>query len=169
MTSLITILNRKLEITRLRELLPARSKVVLYDTLTRDKRSRGDIFKNLDSLIVLYEGKINKKRAGHYVCLLPRTHHIEYFSSLARSPSDEMSAFHEDPGVFKRLLGKNFIYNRKKLQMNSYTLQDCGYWVLARAILHKLKIAQFQRLFKPLTLRSSDEVLGMMSILLANL
>jgi hypothetical protein len=169
MTSLNDILNKKLEITRLRELLPARSKVVLYDTLARDKRGRGEVLKNLDSLIVLYEGTINKKRAGHYVVLLPRAHHIEYFSSLARSPSDEMSAFHEDPGVFKRLLGKNFTYNRKKLQMNSYTLQDCGYWVLARAILHKLKIAQFQRLFKPLSLRSSDECLGMMSILVANL
>ena len=163
------IISKPMTLSRLRELLPNDSKAVLYSSLQKDNRKRQDIFRGIKSLIVLYEGKIDGRKQGHFVCLIPRPHSIEYFSSLGRAPTDEMNAFHTDPTAFRNLLGKNYTYNRKKLQLDSYTVEDCGYWTLARAILAKMKLAEFQKIFQPKSLRSSDEVLGNMMYLLANL
>lgn len=160
------IISKPLGLEKLRSLLPKQSKAVLYETLRNQKRS--NVFQNLDSLVVLYETKVDNKKTGHYVVLIPRSHSIEYFSSLGRSPTDEMSALHQDPTIFKELLGKNYTYNRKKLQLQTYEVEDCGYWCIARCILHELKVSAFQRLFTPRSLKSSDEVLSVMSLLLAN-
>ena len=159
------IISQPLGMEKLRSLLPKQSKVVLYESLRNSQRS--EVFKNLDSLVVLYETKINNKKQGHYVCLIPRAHSIEYFSSLGRSPADEMNALHQDPTVFRKLLGKGFTYNRKKLQLDTYTVEDCGVWCIARAILHKSKLSPFLRLFTPRQLSSSDEVLAVMSLLIS--
>ena len=159
-------MSKPLGLEKLRSLLPDDSKAVLYESLRGKKRA--DVFKNLSSLVVLYETKIGGKKQGHYILLLPRAHSLEYFSSLARSPTDEMNALHQNPTIFKELLGKNYTWNRKKLQLDSYRIEDCGFWVVARAILHELKLSAFQRLFTPRALRSSDEVLAVMSALLAN-
>ena len=160
------IISQPLGLEKLKSLLPERSKVMLYESIRNKKRS--EIFKNLDSLVVLYDTKVNNKKIGQYVGLLPRPHSIEYFSSLGRSPTDEMKSLHQNPAVFRNLLGKNYTYNRKKLQLQSYSVEDCGYWCIARCILHELKLSAFQRLFTPRSLRSSDEVLAVMSALLAN-
>ena len=160
------IISQPLGLEKLRSLLPKDSKAVLYESLRN--KTRAQVFKNIDSLVVLYETKIGNKTQGHYVVLVPRAHSIEYFSSLGRSPTDEMSSLHQDPTVFKKLLGKGYTYNRKKLQLQSYSVEDCGYWAIARCILHELKLSSFQRLFTPRSLKSSDEVLGVMSLLLAN-
>lgn len=160
------IISQPLGLETLRSLLPKSSKAVLYESLRHQKRS--EVFKNLDSLVVLYETKINHKKQGHYIVLLPRAHSIEYFSSLGRSPTDEMSSLHQDPSVFKDLLGKGYTYNRKKLQLQNYNVEDCGYWCIARCILHEVKLPAFQRLFTPRSLQSSDEILALMSVLLAN-
>ena len=169
MVSLRGIISTPMTITRLRALLPKNSKAVLYETLKKDTRKRQAVFQGINSLVVLYEGKINGKKQGHYVVLIPRAHSIEYFSSLGRAPSDEVHAFHEDPTAFQTLLGKNFTYNRKKLQLQSYTVEDCGYWALARCIMYQKKLAEFQKMFSPRTMRSSDEVLATMMFFLANL
>lgn len=153
---------------QLRSMLPSESKAVLYSTLQGSKRKRAHIFKNITALVVLYETTINRKVQGHYVVLIPRAHSIEYFSSLGRSPLDEMNTLHIKPTAFRDILGKNYTYNRKQLQLDSYSVEDCGYWAIARCIMSHIKIAQFQRLFVPRQLRSSDEVLALMSLLLAN-
>ena len=159
------IISQPLGLEKLKSLLPKGSKAVLYESLRNSKRS--DVFKNLNSMVVLYETKIDNKTQGHYVCLIPRAHSIEYFSSLGRSPADEINAMHEDPTVFRKLLGKGFTYNRKKLQLDSYNVEDCGYWCVARAILHESNLSPFHRFFTPRQLTSSDEVLAVMSLLLA--
>lgn len=160
------IIAEPLGLEKLRSLLPKRSKAVLYESLRNKKRAQ--VFNNIDSLVVLYETKIDNKKTGHYVVLIPRAHSLEYFSSLGRSPNDEMSSLHQNPSNFKQLLGKNYTYNRKKLQLQNYSVQDCGFWVVARCILHELKLPAFQKLFTPRSLTSSDEVLAVMSMLLAN-
>jgi hypothetical protein len=162
------IVSNPIDIKTLRALLPDNSSAVLYETLQKDDRSRGDIFKGNNTIVVLYEGMIDGKKQGHFVLLIPRAHSIEYFSSLGRSPVDELKSLHENPTAFQRIMGKNYTYNRKKLQLNSYTVEDCAWWVLARAILWKLKLSDFQKLFHSRSIRSSDEMLSIMSILLAN-
>ena len=166
--SLKEIRREPLGLNKLRAMLPEDSKAILYSSLAKDKRSRQAIFKGLRSLVVLYETKIDGKREGHWVVLIPRAHSIEYFSSLGRSPSDEMNALHVDKTAFSRLLGKNFTYNRAKLQLQKYDIDDCGYWVLARAILVEFNLRDFQKLFRGRIINSSDEMLGLMTLLLAN-
>ena len=161
-----SIMSEPLGLEKLRSLLPANSKAILYESLRN--KTRGEVFKNIDSLVVLYETKVDGSKQGHFVVLLPRAHSIEYFSSLGRSPTDEMISLHQNPTVFKMLLGKGYTYNRKKLQLQNYSVEDCGYWCVARCILHDLNLSKFQRLFTPRQLRSSDEVLAVMSLLLAN-
>ena len=168
MISLQKIIQQPLGLNKLRDMLPEDSKALLYSSLAKDKRSRQAIFKGIRSLVVLYETNIDNKRQGHWVVLIPRAHSIEYFSSLGRSPSDEMHALHQDTTAFERILGKNFTYNRSKLQLQSYSVDDCGYWALARAILVELKLRDFQKLFRGRTIRSSDEMMGLMTLLLAN-
>ena len=168
MISAKDIVSKPIDIKALRALLPNNSKAVLYEALQHDTRSRGEMFKGNNTLVVLYEGMIDGKKQGHFVLLIPRAHSIEYFSSLGRAPSDEMKSLHENPTAFQRIIGKNYTYNRKKLQLDSYTVEDCAWWVLARAILWKMKLSDFQQLFHPRSIRSSDEMLSIMSILLAN-
>ena len=166
--SLQEIRRSPLGLNKLREMLPEDSTAVLYSSLAKDTRSRQAIFKGIRSLVVLYETKIDGSRVGHWVVLIPRAHSIEYFSSLGRSPSDEMNALHQDKTAFSRILGTNFTYNRSKLQLQKYNVDDCGYWALARAILVEFKLRDFQKLFRGRTIRSSDEMLGLMTLLLAN-
>jgi len=168
MVGLREIIRKPLGLNKLREMLPSTSKAMLYSSITNDKRSREAIFKGVKSIVVLYETKINGSRQGHWVVLIPRAHSIEYFSSLGRSPNDEMNALHQDKTAFDRILGKNFTYNRAKLQLQSYSVDDCGYWALARAILVEFKLRDFQKLFRGRTIRSSDEMMGLMTLLLAN-
>lgn len=168
MVSLREIIREPLGLNKLREMLPNNSKAMLYSDLAKNKASRESIFKGLRSIVVLYETKIDGKRQGHWVVLIPRAHSISYFSSLGRSPSDEMNALHQDTTAFNRILGKNFTYNRAKLQLQNYNVDDCGYWALARAILVEFKLRDFQKLFRGRTIRSSDEMMGLMTLLLAN-
>jgi hypothetical protein len=168
MLSLKDIMSKPVAIENLRKLLPKNSSAVLYSTLARDNKSRSEIFKNNKTLVVLYEGIIDGKKQGHFILLIPRAHSIEYFSSLGRSPADELNSLHENPNAFRKLLGKNYTYNRKKLQLDSYTVEDCAYWCIARAILWKIKISEFNKLFQAKCLKSSDEILANMCLLLAN-
>lgn len=166
--SLQEIKRNPLGLNKLRTMLPSDSHAILYSTLAKDNRSRQAIFKGIRSLVVLYETKIDGSRVGHWVVLIPRAHSIEYFSSLGRSPSDEMNALHQDKTAFSRILGKNFTYNRAKLQLQKYDIDDCGYFALARAILVEFTLRDFQKLLSGRTIRSSDEMLGIMTLLLAN-
>ena len=56
------IISKPLGLERLRSLLPEDSKAVLYESLRGKKRS--DVFKNITSLVVLYETKIDNKKEG---------------------------------------------------------------------------------------------------------
>ena len=162
--------RQQVEIKTLRRMLPEGSKVILYDTLKKDSRSRRGIFSGLNSLIVLYEGEIDNRKQGHYICLIPRPTHIEYFSSLGMSPDHETSILGLDNKVFKQLLGKNYKYSRVKLQRDRYDVNDCALWCVARAYLHKIKLQDFQKLFlKKVSLQSTDDRVAYMTYLLQKL
>jgi hypothetical protein len=104
---------------------------------------------------------------GHFVALLPRRHHIEYFSSLGNSWERELDLLSEPHTIFKELLGKSFIYNRTKLQSGSYKVEDCSAWVLARVFLSKLKLREFVQLFqRTVSLSGSDDIVAVLTLLL---
>ena len=83
-----TLKSKPMDITDLRKYLPDYAKAVLYKTLSSSKKA---VFAGGKScVVVLYETTINRQKQGHFVVLIDRQSHIEYFSSLGKSPQDEL-------------------------------------------------------------------------------
>ena len=134
---------------------------------TWPRRSKKDVFSQSDCVVVLYESIINKKKQGHFVVLIVQGNLVEYFSSLGKSPTDELHEMqlNETP-KFKQILGKRFKYNKIPLQnQQDYTVNDCGLFVIARCLLRKKPLREFIKLMRT-TPRSSDDLIALMSILL---
>jgi len=156
------IKSTALDVDYLRKRLPKKCKIVDYTML---KGHRSQIFKGIEALVVLIPKKDSD--IGHFVVLLPREHHIEYFSSLGGSPQSELAKLGEPERQMKEMLGKNYIYNRKKLQSGKYNIQDCGLWCILRCRLRHLKLREFQELFmRSINLQTSDEIAACMGVVM---
>jgi hypothetical protein len=164
LTSLLeTIKATPVSIGFLRKRVPKDVDVIPYSNLKGKHRS--EVFKGKRALIVLIPKKDSKM--GHFIVLLPRRHHIEYFSSLGNSPQRELDLLGEPKKIFEELLGKNFIYNKTKLQSGNYRIEDCAAWVLARIYLSKLKLREFVQLFlRNVQLSDPDTIVACLSVLL---
>jgi len=166
MVKLIQLLEKieqtPLDIEYLRDRLPKMCKVVDY---TKIKGHRSEVFRGLEALVVLIPKKDSD--LGHFIVLLPREHHIEYFSSLGGSPHSELEKLGEPEQRMKEILGKNYIVNTKKLQSGAYNINDCGVWVLLRCQLRHLKLREFQQLFQnSVHLQTSDEIAACLGCIL---
>ena len=151
-----------MSIEALRKKLPPRCKAVMYQGL---RGHRSSLFKNHDAIVVLIPKKNSK--VGHFIVLLAKRNHIEYFSSLGGTPDSEMKKLGEPSERIKAVLGKNYISNSVKLQSGDYHINDCAVWVLLRCYLRKLKLREFQALFsRRVTLQTSDDVAAAMGVLL---
>jgi len=146
----------------LRDRLPKNVDVVTYQSLKNKHRSQ--VFKGKRAVVVLIPKKGSKM--GHFIVMIPRAGHISYFSSLGGSPFEELKQLQEPRIIFENLLGKNFIYNRVRLQSGAYRIVDCAAFVLARVYLSKLKQREFLGLFQQrLSLQSADDVAGVLALL----
>ena len=144
----------------LKRRVPDGVKVVSYQKL---KAGRAALFKGGKPVIVLIPRKGYDE--GHFICLVPWKRSIEYFSSIGNSPQAELAMLDEPLGIMMDILGKNFTYNRVKLQSGKYNINDCAAFCLGRVILHKMKLRDFIGLFKKRVLRSADDVIAMMTLL----
>ena len=156
--------TKKFDITEIRRVLQNHATVLLYETLSNKHK---DVFKKHKCVVVLYESDIGGRRQGHYVVLINSREGVTYFSSLGRSPQDELDALQlaETP-KFAKILGKNYTYNRIALQnKRDYKINTCGLWVVARCLLHTLTNTEFIKLFKR-SLRTTDEKISFASLLL---
>ena len=160
-TLLKTIKQTPVSKAFLKSRLPNGVKVVSY-TFLKGKHRR-EVFSNNKPVVVLIPKKGEK--VGHFIVLLPWPRHIEYFSSLGGSPQSELAALDEPLDIMKRLLGKQFVYNRTQLQSGDYHINDCASWVLARVYLSHIKLRQFVQLFQRRTLSTPDDVVAMMTLL----
>ena len=143
--------------------LPKNCRAVQYKSLKGKHRS--EVFKGVEALVVHVPKRDSK--VGHFIALIPRKHHIEYFSSLGGSAESELDKLGESLAVMKALLGKNYIYNSTKLQSGKYSINSCASWILCRLYLRKLKLRQFTNIFKrKTTLQNSDDIAAIMSLLL---
>ena len=159
MEKLIQLLEKiqqtSMDVEYLRKRLPKKCNVIDYTAIKEGHRS--DVFRGLEALVVL----IPKKGSdlGHFVVLIPREHHIEYFSSLGGTPHSELQKLGEPEKRMTDILGKNFIVNTKKLQSGAYNIEDCGLWVILRCMLRHLKLREFQELFQSsIHLQTSDQI-----------
>ena len=156
-----TIEQTPVNIGFLKQKVPKDVDVYAYEQLKNKHRSA--LFKNKRGIIVLIPKKGEKK--GHFIVLIPRRNHIEYFSSLGNSYETELAQLNEPLDIFKNLLGKQFIYNNIRFQSGKYNINTCGAWVLARVKLAGLKLREFQGLFNRVSLNNADDVVSMMVLL----
>lgn len=145
----------------LKKRVPETVNVLAYPQLRGKHRTA--LFKNKTAIIVLIPKEGSKR--GHFICLVPRPGHIEYFSSLGGSFESELAKLGEHLDLFRKLLGNDYIYNRVKLQSGIYNINTCGAWVLARAKLAHLKLRDFLQLFGRVSLQNPDDVVSMMVLL----
>ena len=144
-----------------RKRLPPRCRIVEYKSLKGKHRS--EVFKGTEALVV----RIPKEGSelGHCIMLIPGRKSIEYFSSLGNPPAKELAILHEPRAIFDKLLGKQFNYNRRKLQSGAYNINDCAVWVLLRAYFRKYKLREFQALFsRRITLETPDDLAAIMAV-----
>lgn len=160
-TLLESIEKKTVTIKFLKERVPDTVSVLAYPQLKGKHRST--LFKGKTAVIVLIPKKGSKR--GHYICLVPRPNHIEYFSSLGNSFESELAQLKEHLDLFRGLLGRNFIYNKLTLQSGRYNINSCGAWVLARAKLAHLKLRDFQQLFQRVSLQNPDDIVSLMVLL----
>jgi hypothetical protein len=167
MTKLKQLIDRlkrtPMNVGTLKKMLPSYATFKTLDQLSDNKKS---VFKNHDCVVLLIESKFSP--IGHFVVLLKsQKGYIEYFSSFGGRVETELKLLGQNGDKIKRLLGKNYSYNSLELQSQSSSIQDCALFVLARIILRKLKLREFQQLFKSnITLRTSDDIVSMLCVLL---
>lgn len=167
MVKLVTLLEKikktPIDLDYLRSKLPSQCRAVEYKSLKGKHRS--EVFKNTEALVVLIP-KIGSD-VGHFVVLLAKKHHIEYFSSLGGSPASELKKLGEPAAIFDQILGKNFITNSQALQSGDYSINDCAVWCLLRCFMRKLKLREFQEIFsRSAHLQTPDDIAACMGILL---
>ena len=171
MVNLRQILTAPMGFHALRAKVPDYCKVVLYSSLLNDDRHRGQIFGSKKCIIVLYEGKISGKIQGHYICLSKRHNRIEYFSSMGCNAQHELTilGLKGKKPAFERILGKAYEVNRKRLQSKKYQINDCAYWCLARVLLYKMSLKEFQQFYlSKLSIQSPDDLLAVSMYISAN-
>jgi hypothetical protein len=146
----------------LKKLLPA---YATFKTLSQLTEHRSKVFGSHDCVVVLIPSKFSS--IGHFVVLVKFPKYIEYFSSFGGSPKSETQKLGQRSNILLKLLGRNYVYNSLELQSSSSTIQDCALFVLARVKLRKLKLREFQELFKgKITLQTPDDIVSMLGILL---
>ena len=146
----------------LRKLVPPKCKVVKLSELKGKHRS--EVFKGVRGMIILLPSTVSPQ--GHYVAVLPRKNHIEYWSSLGNSPAKESKLLHIDEGIIDNLLGRHYIYNRTRLQSGDFSIKTCAMFCVARLYMSDLKMREFNSLFKSgMTANSPDDLVSLMSFM----
>jgi hypothetical protein len=146
----------------LKKVLPPYATFKTLDQLTEH---RSKVFGSHRCVVVLIPSKYTQ--IGHFVVLLRFPKYIEYFSSFGGSPQKETQAMGQTSKILLKLLGRNFVYNSVSLQGASGSIQDCALFVLARIRLRKLKLREFQQLFKQrVVLQGADDIVAMLAVLL---
>ena len=160
--------KQPLSIEMLAKLVPNYCGTAFYDDLAK--------YKNLTAalggkkcLVVLYNIHDNKKnklnQAGHFILINTLAGGVEYFSSSGWSVGKELDITKSNPEIFKRLLGRNYTQNTKPLEKVGDS-NDCWRFCLARAVLAKMPLKDFQKLFTHhINLTSADSIVTLMTML----
>ena len=160
--------KQPLSIEMLAKLLPSYCGTAFYDDLAKYKTLKAAL-EGKGCLVVLYnihDSKKNKlNQAGHFVLINTMAGGVEYFSSSGWSVGKELDVTKSDPEIFKRLLGRNYTENTKPLEKLGSS-NDCWRFCLARAVLAKMPLKDFQKLFSHnLHLKNADSIVTCLTML----
>ena len=157
-------ITKNLDMKDLQRLVPARVKVIRYDTL-RGVKTLSQAMRGNKALIILWNIHDKQHRLlnepGHFFVLVLRNGKPYIFSSTGMTPRRELFISHSDPDVFGRILPKNVAYNSVKLQGNKDSNTCWRYCLLFCQLVVRggMDPRDFTRaISRPLHLHSSDQV-----------
>jgi hypothetical protein len=162
-------IDKVIDTKKLGRLVPDYCRVVRYDRLKG--KTLQQVMGRYTCLIVLWNIHDKQKRTlnqpGHFFVLSTRgPESCVVFSSTGMSPSKELFVTQSDPGLFERILPKDTVYNKIKLQGNRSS-NTCWRWCLAFIHFAPMGLKAFQNLFaKPsLHLNRPDEMVTAMTLM----
>jgi hypothetical protein len=126
----------------IRKILGKDISIVIYDQLKHTKNI-DDIFDKKGRCILLYQNQ--SPTSGHWVCLLKKKDHIEYFDSYGEKMDDMLKEIPKDLKIrtnaenpyLTRLLkssGLPVVYNKYQYQRDGGDVNSCGRWCIARLL-----------------------------------
>ena len=137
--------------------LPRNVAAVLYQNLDSTHLKK-------DAVIILLEDK--KQRIGHFITIVNGK---EYFDSYGKSPEFALKKTNSSDKLL-RLLPKNYVRNRARLQRETGSIETCGLFCIARALFNHLTQKEFLGLFRKKThLNNADETITLMTLLIRKL
>ena len=162
-------ISQPLSIEMLDKLLPNYCRTAFYDDLAKFKTLK-DALQGKRCIAVLYNMHSKGKKlnqAGHFI-LINTFGGVEYFSSSGWPVWKELDVTKSDPKTFDRLLGKRFKRNTAPLEKVGDS-NDCWRFVLARAVLAKMPLKKFVKLFShSLQLSNADEICTLLTMLMVS-
>jgi hypothetical protein len=164
--------QKTLDMTKLKHLLPHYCRVARYDELPGVKTLK-HAMKGSSVLVLLFNVHDKEKRLlnqpGHFFCISTksRSDGVVVFSSTGMSPDHEIFLTQSDPGLLKRILPKNYIYNDVALQKGNSS-NTCWRWIIIFAHLAQFGLKKFQRMFKNpnLHINNPDEMVTLLTFIL---
>jgi len=162
-------IKQPLSIEMLSKLLPSYCRAAFYDDLAKFKTLK-DALQGKRCLAVLYNvhdrAKNKLNQAGHFILINTMGRQVEYFSSSGWEVAKELSTTNSDPKIFQRLLGRNFVRNTHPLEKLGDS-NDCWRFVLARAVLAKMPLKKFVKMFShSIHLSNADEICTLLTMLM---
>ena len=165
-------LHKTLDMTKLKHLLPRYCRVARYDELLKVKTLE-QAMRGSSVLVLLFNVHDRKKRIlnqpGHFFCISTKSKSdgVVVFSSTGMSPSHEIFLTQSDPGLLKRILPKNYIFNDIALQKGDSS-NTCWRWIIVFAHLAQIGLKKFQKLFAEpnLHINNSDELITLLTYIL---
>jgi len=124
-------------------------------------RSIDQIFDAEGRCILLYTP--NDPTSGHWVCLIEKPDHIEYFDSYGEKPDIEED-LNGQPALLTQLLkasGVPVFYNSKQFQKERSDVATCGRHAICRLLYAPMSIDEYAAVIKKSGLTPDDFVSGL--------
>jgi hypothetical protein len=140
---------------------------ILGDVMILTNRQLGsvssieDIFDSQGRCILLYTP--NDPTSGHWVCLMMKPDHIEYFDSYGDKP-DIAADLNGQPPLLTQLLkasGMPVFYNKKQFQKERSDVATCGRHAICRLLYAPMSIDEYAAVIAKSGLTPDDFVSGL--------
>lgn len=143
--AMIQVLATPLSDSDIRAILGDDIKILTNRELVNYKAA-DDLFDRCGRCVLLYTPE--DPTFGHWVCLLRKSNHIEYFDSYGEIPDHPDYLGTQEPLLTYLLKesGLPILYNTRQFQSDKKNVADCGKWACARLMYFPYSIDRFSKI-----------------------
>jgi hypothetical protein len=150
------------------KLLHPATKILVYPDL-ENVSSIEQIFDPMGRCMLLYP--VSSEYSGHWVCLIKKGEHIEFFDPYGKAPDTELKWVSmakrrdmnmEEPTLTRLLKesGYKVTYNSHDFQKDDQTVNTCGRHCVVRLMFKHLSLDEYRKLIKSSGLPPDEFVAG---------